>query len=545
MTGLEVKVVPPRDLDLCPAAMSEITAQWVHVGARTFHRLEMSSGSSPQWSTARGSASTLFAASPWGGPVLSLDQLEQAVQVFRSTGAEGACWRWKGGRAVAADWSTEEEAVVVAEDGNVVLHDLHGNYQTHFSMGREAKDLRVASARVFRSRWGTGVAVLTNAKRFFVVNNVRDPRVRKLPDVDLPPGEEASSVVWAVMADERHAKVVVSATSPAPAGQEASSVMSRSSVVVLSSQAQAAEQLPVDGAVSESDKVLSITPSQDGASLAIVYSSGLLWLGGIDGKKGSFQFTGSVPSAVAWCAPDAVVAVFPEASRAQVVTAAGEAEDLFITEFYAIVQELDGARLFCSGGQELVQEVPQCLIDTFSIGSVAPGALLRFAAEEFSQKSHRADEYLREIPEEKLDAAVSACVQCAGHVLDTGVQKELLRAAQFGKYFLSSSSSSTVSAALAVSGSTEIFTNMCLTLRILNAFRGPQVGIPMTIKQYNFLTPKVVLDRLLARRLYPLAVKLCQLLKMSAEEGENRVLAHWACYKVAQDKTEKGQVIIL
>ena len=100
-------------------------------------------------------------------------------------------------------------------------------------------------------------------------------------------------------------------------------------------------------------------------------------------------------------------------------------------------------------------------------------------------------------------------------------EKQLLRAAQFGKSFVPGSSANS-----------EAFAKMCLTLRVLNTLRLYNVGIPITISQFEFLTREVIVDRLLCRRLYPLATKVCQLLKLPAAAGENRVLAHWACYKV-------------
>jgi hypothetical protein len=36
---------------------------------------------------------------------------------------------------------------------------------------------------------------------------------------------------------------------------------------------------------------------------------------------------------------------------------------------------------------------------------------------------------------------------------------------------------------------------------------------------------------LLARRLFPLAIEICEYLKLPPAEGKNRVLGHWACYK--------------
>ena len=39
--------------------------------------------------------------------------------------------------------------------------------------------------------------------------------------------------------------------------------------------------------------------------------------------------------------------------------------------------------------------------------------------------------------------------------------------------------------------------------------------------------------RLVLRRHYPLAIKICDYLKMSKREGASRVLAHWACHKAS------------
>uniref|UniRef100_A0A8D0LAY6 Vacuolar protein sorting-associated protein 16 homolog n=1 Tax=Sphenodon punctatus TaxID=8508 RepID=A0A8D0LAY6_SPHPU len=58
--------------------------------------------------------------------------------------------------------------------------------------------------------------------------------------------------------------------------------------------------------------------------------------------------------------------------------------------------------------------------------------------------------------------------------------------------------------------------------------------------QYKQLTIEVLLDRLVLRRLYPLAIKICEYLRLSEIQGVSRILAHWACYKVQQkDKSDE------
>jgi hypothetical protein len=52
--------------------------------------------------------------------------------------------------------------------------------------------------------------------------------------------------------------------------------------------------------------------------------------------------------------------------------------------------------------------------------------------------------------------------------------------------------------------------------------------MPLTIQQFNRLTPEVLISRLIVRNHHFLALKICALLKMKNE----RVLLHWACEKV-------------
>ncbi|MEE6489900.1 hypothetical protein FKM82_015712 [Ascaphus truei] len=60
-------------------------------------------------------------------------------------------------------------------------------------------------------------------------------------------------------------------------------------------------------------------------------------------------------------------------------------------------------------------------------------------------------------------------------------------------------------------------------------------------KEYELTIP-VLLDRLVLRRLYPLAIKICEYLKLSDFQGVSRILAHWACYKVQQKEKSDEEV---
>ena len=52
------------------------------------------------------------------------------------------------------------------------------------------------------------------------------------------------------------------------------------------------------------------------------------------------------------------------------------------------------------------------------------------------------------------------------------------------------------------------------------------------VSRFNHLQLPVLLDRLVLRRQYCLAIRISQYLKIPEAEGASRIVAHWACYKV-------------
>ena len=67
------------------------------------------------------------------------------------------------------------------------------------------------------------------------------------------------------------------------------------------------------------------------------------------------------------------------------------------------------------------------------------------------------------------------------------------------------------------SASSEKFSTMCKKLRILNAIKEYKIGMPLTMSQFDKLSPKVVIDRFLQRRLFALASKMCQFMQIQGE----------------------------
>lgn len=69
------------------------------------------------------------------------------------------------------------------DDGLVIIYNMFGQYQHTFGMGQEAKDTKVIDAKIFPSSSGTGVAVMTSNFRIFLINSIKDPKIRQLPEM--------------------------------------------------------------------------------------------------------------------------------------------------------------------------------------------------------------------------------------------------------------------------------------------------------------------------------------------------------------------------
>jgi hypothetical protein len=114
-----------------------------------------------------------------------------------------------------------------------------------------------------------------------------------------------------------------------------------------------------------------------------------------------------------------------------------------------------------------------------------------------------------------LVEAVDTCVKAAGHEFSIHWQKQLLKAASFGKSVLDIYNS-------------DEFVDMCETLRVLNAVRYYEIGLPISYDQFMRLTPEKLVERLVNRHEYLLALRISSHLRLPTD----RIYVHWASQKV-------------
>lgn len=181
-----------------------------------------------------------------------------------------------------------------------------------------------------------------------------------------------------------------------------------------------------------------------------------------------------------------------------------------------LIAESDCCRIITSKYCEILQRVPDPIVAINKIGSTEPAALLFDASEAFEGGDPKSDENIRSMEiSGQLSEAVHNCIIAATSEFDINRQQSFMKAASYGKAFCADADPSE-------------FVSAACKLRVLNTVRTPEVGLPLTIQQYNLLTPEVLVGRLTSRNQHFVALKICELLKLKNDS----VLINWASEKV-------------
>lgn len=461
-------------------------------------------------------AVTLTCAS-YGGPVAVMRDRSKLIKIqgsgkpvisiYTSSGKLISSFAWNSGQLVQLGWSSTDDLLCVLEDGAVLMYDMFGTYQHTFGMGQEAQDKKVIEAKIFASPAGTGVAVLTSTYRIFLVNSVKEPKIRRLPEI---PGAHIVPNTWAVVCEERHTRVLLARDCDF--------------FSLIEGETMAVQQVVDFGDDSTCIVAMAVSPRY--AQLALLNDHGRLWIGSTD-LRTRFRLYDTrnikIPKQMIWCGLDCVVMNWE--SLVEVIGCYDDTLKYTYDTPVHLVQETDCARAITPVSHDLLQKVPQVVQDIFRINSTSPGSYLLEASKQFEKKSHRANEYIH-LVKPRLSFAVHECIEAAGHEFDPNTQKMLIKAAQFGKSFI-------------CDYDPEKYVLMCRVLRALNAVRDPKIGLPITYEQLVDITLQSFIDILVRRRQYFLAIQIAKYLQMP---DCSSILNHWAIYKVKQSQLDREQV---
>ncbi|XP_037091632.1 vacuolar protein sorting-associated protein 16 homolog [Pollicipes pollicipes] len=480
--------------------MALYTSDWTPISDDTFFRRHELYPMS--WAECVWSERTLVCVGSSGGPIaVCRDVTNSAVpiMIYNGAGESLGLAKWNG-ELVGAGWSDDERLVLVDAAGQVSMYDMFGRLEHTLSLGQEVKKYTVASAEVFLSHQGTGLAVLCKNHRFYMTTSLDKPLVKKLPEAT---GGSAAPSCWAVTAGRYRSALLVAK------GLEISLLEADSK----------AQPLPAP-LPSTAQRVTQLVTNRAGDLLALLTDTGHLVMTSLDLRQVFCTVDTDVrqpAKQLEWCGSYAVVGYWQ--SRLLVVSRRGDTITYSLDAPGRLCSENDCIRLVTAYSHELIEQVWSDSAAVFRIGSMDPAAVLLETYREYEKRSHRADEYLRMIWNQ-LKQAVTSCVEAAGHEHSAELQKLLLRAAQYGKSFIPELMDP------------EPYVSTCRYLRVLNSLRHHSHGMPLTMGQLREMPVSMLLDRLMRRRLHFLALRVCRHLEVPRADGERRVLEAWAKHVV-------------
>ncbi|GAA5958825.1 hypothetical protein JCM21900_003937 [Sporobolomyces salmonicolor] len=486
----------------------------------------------------------IVAAARWGGPVAIMRDERKPVplaklpigkpkiHVYSSAGAVVQTISWDSpSKILSLGWTASEALVVLTQDGTYRLYTLATgplppSYTQH-SLGSDVADTGIVDARI----WEDGMVVLLANLAFVEVKGWG-----KGGELEGGAGAEEGTMSRGTGRTTLMASAGIqelpecwSVIPPEVSSTRGTEVLIGTGGTVLR-----LDEIEVQDQHIDRGRFLSITPSPNGRFLALLTKPSLggfsqLWVTSSDFSRSlsesdlSGEGEQGPPKQVAWCGSNSVVVAWER--TVVMVGPFGETLKYFYTDPVHLVCEIDGTRILSSESCDLLQIVPHSSQAVFLPGSASPSAILYEASELFDQRSPKADEFIRNIKQELL-GAVEACIDAAGREWEPVWQKKLLKAAAFGKSFLDVYNPSD-------------FVQTSKMLRVLNAVRFYQVGIPLTFEQYRARPLAALLARLYARSQHLLALRISSFLGLSPSP----VLKHWAQQLIASSSPSSSAVL--
>lgn len=484
--------------------------------------------------------------------------LKPKIHIYTSAGQLVETLPWEvSDRIIGFGFTSNEQLAVVLDEGDVRLYTLFSpcpsppragsnnaifdeirpveatstSYYVQYSLGQEATDTGVVDVRM----WPEGLVALTGGGSFvewrFPIRNADSDfldapsHAQVLPSLPTgisPSGSRPSA--WNVVPPESSSsgltQLLVSPTS-------SNTVFSLDSV-----------SGPTDMRLSRGP-FSAIAPSPNGNLLALMTADNILWVVSSDFQRSLSEFDVKQCEAfkqpiegnstnlrqigirqIEWCGNNTVAIAWD--SEIVMVGPFGDSIRYFYAGTVQMESELDGLRVVSSDRLEFIQKVAESSKSIFLPGSTHSSAILFDASEQYAKKSAKADEGIRAIRKD-LSLAVDTCLEAASMEWDVQWQRKLMRAATFGKSFIDAFDPT-------------VLVDTARTLRVLNAARRYDIGVPITVEQYKFMGAEQLIKRLTNRNHHLLSLHITNYLFLRPDS----VLKHWARGKIARSRPGAG-----
>ncbi|KAK4152076.1 Vps16, N-terminal region-domain-containing protein [Chaetomidium leptoderma] len=474
------------------------TANWEQLGERFYRKIQLYTQVFDQDLDLD---NYLVAGAPYGGAIALYRDEEKliafqptrpskpSIDIYSCAGKLIRRINWDQGAIKGLGWSEDEKLLAVTADGTVrCYYDLQGEF-TQFSLGNGAEDASVKSCRFYAH----GLVALLGNNALVSVSSYDEPRPKLLAP---PPEGHVHS--WNIIPP--------------------SYTLSRSVEVLLSIN----QTVYVSDATDCDDRFLDIGPfthiaiSPNGKFFSLYTATGKAHVitSDFSTRLSEHDSRSKIPPKYfEWCGNDAVVIAWED--EVHLVGPSGSLATFFYDSGRVhIVPDYDGVRIVANDTCDFLQKVPDVTEKVFRLGADSAASILLDAVEQLEMQSPKADDNIQLIRPDLVEA-VDTCVNAAGQEFSVHWQKQLLKAASFGKSVLDIYNS-------------DDFVDMCETMRVLNAVRFFEVGLPLSYEQYQRLSPSGLIARLLNRHEYLLALKIAGYLRLPTD----KIYVHWASAKV-------------
>ncbi|RYP17815.1 hypothetical protein DL765_004299 [Monosporascus sp. GIB2] len=411
-----------------------------------------------------------------------------SIDIYSSAGKLLKSIAWDKGSIKGLGWSEDEKLLVVGYDGTVrCYYGLQGDF-TQFSLGRESEEFGVQSCRFYDHGM---VALLTN-NSLITVSSYDEPRPKALAT---PPEGEVHA--WTIIPPSFTLSLTVEV------------LLSIGKTIYVVDATDCEDRFLDIGPFSH----ISVSPNGKFAAIYAVDGKAHVITADFQSRLSEHDSKSQIkPTYLQWCGNDAVVIAWEDEVN---VVGPNNAVASYVYEGRVhVIPDHDGVRLLTNEVCDFLQKVPDVTDEVFRYGTESPASVLLDAVEQLENQSPKADDNIQLI-RPNLVEAVDTCVAAAGHEFNIHWQKQLLKAASFGKSVLDIYNS-------------DDFVDMCETLRVLNAVRFYEIGLPLSYEQYQRLTPEGLIGRLINRHEYLLALRIAGYLRLSTD----RIYVHWASAKV-------------
>ena len=441
------------------------------------------------------------------------------IRVYTLSGRLIEVIEWKGGHICNAGWIKDDRLVVVEDSARVMVFSCIGTgfpESTSFSLGPACEQEGLQDVVIF----STGICAMTKENHIWRIRDFERQVPIRMRDPGMP-GDliHCMTVVPPPETYSESVEIIVGIN-------EGISIVDDDNSRIFGQ-----DQGPF-GLVAASPNGLHVAVLGDNGTLS-VYSLGDLALTAMisiadafeNDQEEEFPLLSVAPQLLGWCGTDLVMAYWSETATALLMTLDGKHTCWDLGPLATISFEIDGAYLISQDCVRFCRMVPQSCVQVLEPGSISPGALLHDTRRLLGDEDVRCSaEILDLVNSGQLVVAVNQCIDAAGFELNPILQQSLLRAGCFGIAFVPLSNPS---GRLDFRAGRSIV-DLARSLRILNALRDPDVGLPMTLVHLGGLGMPRLLDRLCNTGHFLLAFRICEALDYSTDQ----VISKWACGRI-------------